>query len=66
MVLGNDEYGVMWRTSKRSYILWGLFLASVADFFYGYFICVNRRYWYRLREKEEPVTMEMDMEKKTD
>jgi len=62
IIIGNEETGVLYRTSKKEYILWSIFIACIADFFYGYYVCVNRRYWYRLREKEEPA-MDMDMEK---
>jgi hypothetical protein len=61
--MGSDEY-VFWETSKKQYLVWNIFLCSVASFFYGYYVCVTRRYWYRLHKKEDTENADMmaDME----
>ena len=57
-----------WQTSKKQFLVWNLFIVSILVFLYGYFICVTRRYWYRLKDKskkeEEQPKEEDDKEKK--
>jgi hypothetical protein len=47
-------------TSKKMYLFWSSLFYLIILFAFGYFICVSRRYWYRLHPKEKK---EEDMEK---
>jgi len=42
-----------WTHTKKQYIFWSIFITFWLDGLFGYFTCVVRRYWYRLREKKE-------------
>lgn len=61
ITLGNDESWFMYTTHKKQYIFWSSFLYFWVIFAYGYFICVCRRYWYRLRAQEKKSDDEMNM-----
>jgi len=64
--LGTDATGYREQT-KKQYIFCSLFIACWLNFFYGYFVCVTRRYWYRLRNKEgSPVDNVKPEEKKSE
>ena len=51
VIWGNDYTGFRTQTTKE-YIFWSLFVVCWLDFWFGYFICVCRRYWYVLRDKK--------------
>ena len=48
-----------WTQTKKQYIFWSIFITFWLDVFYGYFTCSVRRYWYRLKDKEEKPSDDM-------
>lgn len=60
ITIGNDE-SFTFTVTKKQYLFWTSFAYAWFTFFYGYFICVCRRYWYRLKEdKDEGDDEEME------
>lgn len=53
ITLGNDETWYSYTTHKKTYLFWSTFIYVWIVFAYGYFICVSRRYWYRLRNRPD-------------
>lgn len=49
---GSEQTGY-YNLTKKQYIFWSLFCACVVDGFYAYFICITKRYYNRLRPKED-------------
>ena len=49
---GTPRIGYTFST-KKAFLFWNLFITAWIVAFYGYFICVCRRYRYALRPKEE-------------
>jgi hypothetical protein len=52
VLTGTPDQGY-YRQSKKSYIVWSLFLATVISFLYAYFICVTRSYANALKSDEQ-------------
>jgi hypothetical protein len=42
------------QVSKKSYLFYSCLFYLTINFAFGYFICVSRRYWYRLRPDRKP------------
>ena len=42
------------QVSKKSYLFYSCLFYLIINFAFGYFICVARRYWYRLRPDRKP------------
>jgi len=66
ITVGNEE-AFQYTVNKKQYLFWTTFGYLVFAFAYGYFICVVRRYWYRLKPaKSENDDMEAGMMMKQD
>lgn len=52
VLTGTPDQGY-YRQSKKSYIVWSLFLATCISFLYAYFICVTRSYANALKSPEQ-------------
>lgn len=52
VLTGTPDQGY-YRQSKKSFIVWSLFLATAIAFLYAYFICVTRSYANALKSEEQ-------------
>ena len=53
VLIGSSEVGYI-QFTKKQYIFWSLFLTAWIISFFGYWICVIRRYERRLKPKPAP------------
>jgi len=58
-----QEDSINFTVTKKQYLFWSTFFYLLVIFAYGYFICVCRRYWYRLKPSNSDNKDEDDMEK---
>ena len=63
VLTGSPDQGY-YKQSKKSYIVWSLFLATAIGMLYAYFICVTNRYADNMKGKPDDETKEEPAEEK--